>query len=66
MTAETAIIAATTNAADLLGISAEVGALRPGMAADLIAVTGDPLTDITRLKSVEFVMKGGRVVPLAD
>jgi imidazolonepropionase-like amidohydrolase len=66
MTPATAIVAATTGAAELLGLGKEVGALRPGMAADLIAVSGDPLTDVTVLKKVEFVMKGGRVVPLTD
>jgi imidazolonepropionase-like amidohydrolase len=54
------------NAAELLGLGKEVGALRPGMAADLIAVSGDPLKDVTVLKKVEFVMKGGQVVPLSD
>jgi imidazolonepropionase-like amidohydrolase len=66
MTPTTAIVAATTNAAELLGVAKDVGALRPGMAADLIAVPGDPLKDITVLKTVQFVMKGGRVVPMAD
>jgi imidazolonepropionase-like amidohydrolase len=66
MTPATAIVAATTNAAELLGLAKEVGALRPGMAADLIAVPGNPLTDVTALKTVEFVMKGGRVVALSD
>ncbi|MFM7707644.1 MAG: amidohydrolase family protein [Gammaproteobacteria bacterium] len=66
MTPTTAIAAATVNAAELLGIGKEVGALRPGMAADLIAVSGDPLKDVTVLKKVEFVMKGGQVVPLSD
>lgn len=66
MTPATAIVAATTNAADLLGLKDEVGALRPGMAADLIAVDGDPLADVTVLKSVKFVMKGGKVVPLEE
>lgn len=66
MTPASAIVAATTNAADLLGLDDQVGALRPGMAADLIAVDGDPLTDVTVLKSVKFVMKGGKVVPLED
>jgi imidazolonepropionase-like amidohydrolase len=66
MTPATAIVAATTNAAELLGVAKDVGALRPGMAADLIAVPGDPLKDITVLKTVQFVMKGGRVVPMAD
>lgn len=66
MTPATAIVAATTNAAELLGLAKEIGALRPGMAADLIAVPGNPLADVTSLKTVEFVMKGGRVVPLSD
>ena len=64
MTPATAIVAATTNAADLLGLADQIGALRPGMAADLIAVDGDPLADVVALKSVLFVMKGGKVVPL--
>jgi imidazolonepropionase-like amidohydrolase len=64
MTPATAIVAATTNAAELLGLKDQVGALRPGMAADLIAVSGDPLTDVRALKAVRFVMKGGKPVPL--
>ncbi len=59
MTPVTAIVAATLNAADLLGLKDQVGALRPGMAADIIAVPGDPLADVRALKVVEFVMKGG-------
>ncbi|MBU3671401.1 MAG: amidohydrolase family protein [Sinobacteraceae bacterium] len=66
MTPATAIVAATINAAELLGLAKEVGALRPGMAADLIAVPGNPLADVTALKTMEFVMKGGRVVPLSE
>jgi imidazolonepropionase-like amidohydrolase len=54
-----AIKAATVNAADLLGLSREIGTLEPGKRADLIAVTGDPLKDVTVLKKVEFVMKDG-------
>jgi imidazolonepropionase-like amidohydrolase len=56
-----AIKAATVNAADLLGISAEAGTLEPGKRADLIAVSGDPIADVTLLKNVAFVMKGGVV-----
>jgi imidazolonepropionase-like amidohydrolase len=61
MPAAEAIKAATVNAADLLGISAEAGSLEPGKRADLIAVAGDPLADVTVLKQVAFVMKDGRV-----
>ena len=56
-----AIQAATTSAADLLGWSDRVGAVAPGLYADLIAVDGDPLADITELERVKFVMKGGTV-----
>jgi imidazolonepropionase-like amidohydrolase len=56
-----AIKAATVNAADLLGISAQAGTLEPGKGADLIAVAGDPVADVTLLKNVSFVMKGGVV-----
>jgi imidazolonepropionase-like amidohydrolase len=56
-----AIQAATVNAAELLGVSKDAGSLEPGKAADIIAVAGDPLTDVTVLKSVRFVMKGGVV-----
>ena len=57
-----AIKAATVNAADLLGLSAEVGSLEPGKRADIVAVSGDPLADVTILKRVGFVMKDGRVI----
>jgi imidazolonepropionase-like amidohydrolase len=55
------IQAATSNAADLLGHSHEFGSIRPGKYADIVAVTGDPLTDIRLLKNVQFVMKEGKV-----
>ena len=51
-----AIKAATVNAADLLGLTAEIGTLEPGKSADLIAVKGDPLKDVKALKLVDFVM----------
>ena len=61
MPASAALKAATMNAATLLGVDKEVGSIEPGKAADLIAVAGDPLADITTLKSVRFVMKDGQV-----
>jgi imidazolonepropionase-like amidohydrolase len=57
-----AIKAATVNAADLLGLSSEVGTIEPGKSADIIAVAGDPLADVTVLKRVGFVMVRGEVV----
>jgi imidazolonepropionase-like amidohydrolase len=57
-----AIRSATTNAAELLGWSTLAGTLQPGFYADLIAVEGDPLQDISTLERVKFVMKGGQVV----
>lgn len=56
------IRSATVIAAGLLGLDREIGSLAPGMAADLIAVDGSPLDDITRLESVSFVMKDGAAV----
>ena len=57
-----AIQAATVNAADLLGWSGKVGTLEPGAWADIVAVEGDPVKDVTTLERVKFVMKGGEVV----
>jgi imidazolonepropionase-like amidohydrolase len=56
-----AIQSATSSAADLLGWKDRVGRVAPGMLADIIAVAGDPLSDITELERVQFVMKGGVV-----
>ncbi|MEP7347200.1 MAG: amidohydrolase family protein, partial [Gemmatimonadaceae bacterium] len=53
---------ATVNAADLMGWSKKVGELSAGRFADIIAVQGDPLADVTELERVTFVMKGGEVV----
>jgi imidazolonepropionase-like amidohydrolase len=53
---------ATVNAADLMGWSAKVGEISPDHFADIIAVQGDPLADVTELERVKFVMKGGTVV----
>jgi len=57
-----AIQSATINDADLLGWSDKVGTIDPGKWADIIAVDGDPLADVTTLERVKFVMKGGEVV----
>jgi len=62
MTPLQAIQTATINDADLLGWSDKVGAIEPGKWADMIAVDGDPLQDVTTLQHVKFVMKGGDVV----
>jgi imidazolonepropionase-like amidohydrolase len=64
MTPMQAIQAATVNAAELIGLDA-IGVLAPGRFADLVAVDGDPLADVTRLETPSFVMKGG-VVYLED
>jgi imidazolonepropionase-like amidohydrolase len=57
-----AIRAATINSADAIGWPTKVGSLEPGYYADLIAVSGDPLSDVRVLESVKFVMKGGTIV----
>jgi len=56
-----AIISGTSRAAESMNLQNEIGSVAPGMEADLIAVDGDPTTDITALRRVVFVMKGGRV-----
>ncbi|WP_223789747.1 amidohydrolase family protein [Marinicella meishanensis] len=57
------IRSATTWAAELLGQEQAVGQIQVGMHADLLAVQGDPLTDIGVLTKVQQVMKGGELVP---
>ncbi len=61
MTPLQAIQSATLNGADLMGWTDKVGTLEPGKWADVIAVKGDPLKDVTTLQHVDFVMKGGVV-----
>jgi len=56
-----AIISATSRAAESLGMADQIGTLAPGFEADLVAVAGNPLTDIDAMKAVRFVMKGGVV-----
>jgi imidazolonepropionase-like amidohydrolase len=56
------IRAVTINAAEMLGWADRIGVVEPGEFADLVAVAGDPITDITELESVRFVMKDGQVV----
>jgi imidazolonepropionase-like amidohydrolase len=61
LTPAQALQTATVNAAELLGWTGRVGIIQPGAYADLVAVTGDPLSDVTELQRVKFVMKGGEV-----
>jgi imidazolonepropionase-like amidohydrolase len=65
MTPAQAIRSATSNAAELLGMQNDVGSIAPGKYADLVAVKGDPLNDITVLQNIDFVMKGGEVFKAA-
>lgn len=53
------IMAATASAADLIGDGADIGSVQKGRYADLVAVDGDPLADVTKLEHVQFVMKAG-------
>ena len=62
MTALAAIQAATINAAELLGWTKDAGTIEEGKFADIIAVSGDPLANITVMEKVTFVMKGGEVI----
>jgi transcriptional regulator with GAF, ATPase, and Fis domain len=50
-----------SRAAELLGMQAQVGTIEPGKVADIVAVPGDPLADISVMEKVDFVMKGGAV-----
>ena len=56
-----AIVAATSTAAQSLELGDKIGAIAPGFEADIIATDGNPLQDITAVRRVVFVMKGGKV-----
>jgi imidazolonepropionase-like amidohydrolase len=56
-----AIRSATTRPSEMLGMSGEIGVIAPGANADIIAVKGNPLADISELGRVKFVMKDGKV-----
>ena len=62
MTPAQAIQTATTVAAEMMGWQDSIGSIEKGKFADIIAVTGDPLKDITELERIKFVMKGGQVI----
>ena len=62
MTPMQAIKSATTTASELLGWQDQIGSIEKGKYADIIAVSGDPIKDITELEHVTFVMKGGKVI----
>ena len=62
MTPARAIQTATTVAAEMMGWQDRIGSIDKGKFADIVAVSGDPLADITELERVKFVMKGGRVI----
>jgi len=62
MTPAQAIQSATTVAAEMMGWQDHIGSIEKGKFADIIAVSGDPLKDITELERVRFVMKGGQVI----
>jgi imidazolonepropionase-like amidohydrolase len=66
MTPEQALRSATVAGADLLGWSDRIGTIEAGKLADIVAVAGDPLEDVTRLEHIRFVMKDGVVYPAAD
>jgi imidazolonepropionase-like amidohydrolase len=62
MTSLDVLRAITTNAAEMLGWQDRIGTIEAGKFADLVAVTGDPVTDITEIERVRFVIKNGEVV----
>jgi imidazolonepropionase-like amidohydrolase len=61
-----AIVSLTSLSAESMRLTGSVGAVAPGLQADLVAVDGDPLTDVTALRKVVFVMRGGKVYRAPD
>jgi imidazolonepropionase-like amidohydrolase len=66
MTPEEALRSATSRAAELLGMGDQLGTVEEGKYADIVAVRGDPLSDVTLLEKVSFVMKGGVQYPVGQ
>jgi imidazolonepropionase-like amidohydrolase len=66
MTPMQAIQSATSVAAQYLGRDSDVGELRVGKLGDLVAVRGDPLSDVTKLEQIEVVIKGGLIFRLPE
>ena len=66
MTPANALKAATLDAARLLRLNEEIGSIEPGKLADLVALHGDPIADITRMQQVDFVMKNGTVYKASE
>jgi imidazolonepropionase-like amidohydrolase len=62
MTPAQSLMAGTASGAELLGLAGKIGALKPGMLADVVATPGNPLDDISLTRKVIFVMKGGEVI----
>ena len=62
MTPATAIQSATMVDAEMMGWQDQIGSLEKGKYADIVAVAGDPLQDITEMQRVKFVLKGGKVI----
>lgn len=62
MSAKDVLVSATINAADLAGLANSAGQIKQGYHADMIALEQNPLTNLGTLKSVSWVMKGGKVV----
>src|SRR5271166_4144887 len=66
MTPAQALRSATTTAAELLGMQDKIGSLEPGKLADVVAVPGDPMADVTQFERVNFVMKDGKIYKRAE